>query len=85
MNPSLATFDERGAGGGPIGPVRPGEGESQMHDAECLRMAVFRIHETTKRIEVLADRVQDPALRRDLHAIRDRLLDEERALLSTKR
>jgi hypothetical protein len=56
-----------------------------MHEDECLQMAAFRIRETAKRIAVLADRTQDPALRRDLHALRERLLDEERALLSTKR
>ena len=39
----------------------------------------------SKRIATLADRAQDPALRRDLHAIRERLLNEEQALLSTKR
>jgi hypothetical protein len=56
-----------------------------MHNQECLRMAAFRIRETAKRIAMLAGRAQDPALRRDLHAIRERLLNEEPALLSTKR
>jgi hypothetical protein len=56
-----------------------------MHEDECLQMAAFRIRETAKRIAVLADRTQDPALRRELQALRERLLDEERALLSTKR
>ena len=83
MDPALATFNERDAGGGVSGPA--GEGESQMNKEECLHMAAFRIRETAKRIEVLADRTQDPALRRDLHALRERLLNEERALLSTKR
>ena len=78
MDPALAAFNERGAGGGAIDPVPPGEGESQMHDEECLRMAAFRIRETAKRIAMLADRAQDPALRRDLHALRERLLNEER-------
>jgi hypothetical protein len=85
MDPALATFNEQGAGGGPSGPVPAGEGESQRHNEECLEMAAFRIGETAKRIAVLADRTQDPALRRDLHALRERLLNEERALLSTKR
>ena len=85
MDPALATFNDRGAGGGPSGPVPAGEGESQMNNEECLRMAAFRIHETARRIAMLADRTQDPALRRDLHALRERLLDDERALLSTKR
>lgn len=85
MNPALADFNERGAGGGARSPVPPGEGESQMHNQECLRMAAFRIRETAKRIAMLAERAQDPALRRDLHAIRERLLNEEEALLSRKR
>jgi len=72
-------------GGGPSSDDPTGEGESQMHEDECLQMAAFRIRETAKRIAVLADRTQDPALRRELQALRERLLDEERALLSTKR
>ena len=85
MDPALATFNERGAGGGSRGPVPAGGGESQMDEEECLHMAAFRIRETAKRIAVLADRTQDPALRRDLLALRERLLNEERALLSTRR
>ena len=85
MDPALANFNERGGGGGPTSPVPPDEGESQMHNQECLRMAAFRIRETAKRIAMLADRAQDPALRRDLHALRDRFLNEEQALLSTQR
>jgi hypothetical protein len=48
-------------------------------------MAVFRIHETAKRIAMLADRTQDPALRCALHAIRERLANEEQALRTAKR
>ena len=47
-------------------------------------MAAFRIRDTANRIGVLADRAQDPALRRDLHALRERLLNEERALRSAE-
>jgi hypothetical protein len=85
MDPALANFNERGAGSGPISPVPPDEGESQMHNQECLRMAAFHIRETAKRIALMADRAQDPALRRDLLAISERLLHEEQALLSAKR
>ena len=85
MDPALAWFSERGAGGGSIRSAPPGEGESRMDTQECLRMAAFRIRETANRIAMLADRTQDPALRRDLQAVQERLLDEERALLATKR
>ena len=85
MDPALATFNEQGAGGGRSSPVPAGEGQSQRHYEETLEMAAFRISETAKRIAVLAERTQNPALRRDLHALHERLLNEERALLSTKR
>src|SRR4029453_14726905 len=39
MDPALADFNERGAGSGPISPLPPDDGESQMHNQECLRMA----------------------------------------------
>ena len=56
-----------------------------MGDQECLRMAAFRIHEAANRIAALADRARNPALRRDLLAIRGRLLNEEQGLLATPR
>jgi len=71
---------DAGAGSGPSG-----EDESQMGDQECLRMAVFRIQETANRIATLAHRARNPALRRDLLAIRERLLNEGRALVATLR
>lgn len=84
MSPAMARFDECGAGGGTSrGPVGADEGKAELHDEECLRMAAFRIRETAKRIAVLADRIQDPARRRDLRALHERLLNEERGLLST--
>ena len=79
MEPALAVLNERDADGGS---VRPEEGESQMGDQECVRMAAFRIHETANRIDTLAQRARNPALRRDLLAVRERLLNEERELLA---
>lgn len=57
-------------------------GESQIRDEERYRMAAFRIRETANRIATLANGAHDPALRRELLAVRERLLEEERALLA---
>ena len=84
MDPALATLSDRGAGGGSINPAPSDEGEAQ-HEEECLQMAAFRIHETANRIALLAERAKDPALRRALHALHKRLLNEEQALRSPKR
>ena len=81
MEPAFAVLNEQDSGGS--GPS--GEGESQMGDQECLRMAAFRIHEAANRIAALADRARNPALRRDLLTIRGRLLTEEQELLATPR
>ena len=80
MEPALAVLNDQDAGSG-----SGRSGESQMGDQECLRMAAFRIHETANRIAALADRARNPALRRDLLAIRGRLLNEEQGLLATPR
>lgn len=82
MEPALAAFNEGDAGSGS---GRPGGGESKIDDQECLRMAAFRINETANRIDTLAHRARNPVLRRDLLAIRERLVNEERELLATRR
>jgi hypothetical protein len=68
---------DKGSGSG-----RFGGAESQMDDQERLRMVAFRINETANRIGTLAQRAQNPALRHDLLAIRERLLNEGRELLA---
>jgi hypothetical protein len=69
------------AGAGPIG----AEAESQIRDEELYRMAAFRIRETANRIATLANSTQDEALRRELSAVCERLLNEERELLALTR
>jgi hypothetical protein len=57
-------------------------GESQIRDEERYRMAAFRIREAANRIATLANGAPDPALRRELLAVCERLLGEERTLLA---
>jgi len=45
-------------------------------------MAAFRIRESANRISVLGSGAENPNVRRELTAVYDRLLDEERALLA---
>lgn len=66
------------AGAGPIGT----KGESQIRDEELYRMAAFRIREAANRIATLANSAQDAALRQELSAACERLLNEERRLLA---
>jgi hypothetical protein len=82
MEAALAAVNEQDASSGS---GRPGGGESKMDDQECLRMAAFRINETANRIATLAQSAENPALRRGLLAIRERLLNEERELLAKRR
>jgi len=77
--------EERGApvtaGAGPMGT----EAETQIRDEELYRMAAFRIRETANRIATLANSAQDETLRRELSAVCERLLKEERELLALTR
>ncbi len=57
-------------------------GEPQIRDEELFRMAAFRIRETANRIATLANSAQDAQLRSELIAACDRLLEEERRLLT---
>jgi hypothetical protein len=57
-------------------------GESQIREEEVYRMAAFRIRETANRIATLANSARDEALRRELLLVCERLLAEERELLS---
>jgi hypothetical protein len=56
--------------------------ESQIRNEEIFRMAAFRIRETANRIATLANSARDPALRRELLVVCERLLEEERRLLA---
>jgi hypothetical protein len=56
--------------------------EAKIRDAEIYRMAAFRVRESANRIAVLGYGAEDPALRRELAAVCERLIDEERALLA---
>ena len=58
-----------------------GSGESKIRKEELFRMAAFRIRETANRIVTLANTAQDPALRKELLIICERLLEEELHLL----
>jgi hypothetical protein len=60
-------------------------GESKIRNEELYRMAAFRIRETANRIATLANSVRDEALRAELLAVCERLLSEERALLTRSR
>lgn len=75
--------DERGARDGPdLAGAVSGAAESQIRHEEIFRMAAFRIRETANRIATLARSVRDPALRRELSAVCERLLEEERTLVA---
>ena len=56
-------------------------GPARRLDSELRRMAAFRVHETANRIATLANSAQNEALRRELLAICQRLMHEERLLL----
>jgi len=71
---------ERGRGRRSAGNGDPVRGE-QMREQEICRMAAFRVRETANRIATLANSAGDAGLRRDLLAVCQRLLREERALL----
>jgi hypothetical protein len=53
----------------------------QRRDTELRRMAAFRVRETANRIATLANNAQNEDLRRELLAICQRLMKEERLLL----
>lgn len=77
--------DSSGAGGAPMdsGATSGGTaGESQIRDEEVYRMAAFRIRETANRVATLANSSQDDELRHTLLQVCERLLGEERDLLS---
>jgi hypothetical protein len=57
-------------------------GESQMVEEEVYRIAAFRIRETANRIATLANSARDEALRSTLRLVCERLLGEERELLT---
>jgi len=59
-----------------------GAGESQIREIEVYRMAAFRIRETANRIATLANSARDDGLRRELQRVYERLLSEERSLLT---
>jgi hypothetical protein len=61
--------------------ARMARSEAKIRDAEIYRMAAFRVRESANRIAVLGYGAEDPDLRRELAAVCERLLDEERALL----
>jgi hypothetical protein len=50
-------------------------------DEELRRMAAFRIREAANRVATLANNAQSETLRRELMAICETLLEEERGLL----
>jgi hypothetical protein len=62
--------------GGADGAVSP-----ERRDTELRRMAAFRVRETANRIATLANSAQSEDLRRELLAICQRLMKEERLLL----
>jgi len=62
-------------------PIGPGT-DPQARDSELYRMAAFRIREAANRIATLANASHDETLQRQLLAVCERLVDEERALLA---
>ena len=58
-----------------------GGASTQRRDTELRRMAAFRVRETANRIATLANNAQNEDLRRELLAICQRLMKEERLLL----
>lgn len=61
----------------------PVDRSTSAQDRELRRMAAFRVREAANRIAVLANNADTPGLREALHAICQRLLSEERALLGS--
>ena len=66
-------------------PATTTEPNEKIRDEELYRMAAFRIRETANRIATLANSVRDDTLRAELHSVCQRLLSEERALLTRGR
>ena len=62
--------------------IRMARSEAKIRDAELYRMAAFRIRESANRIVVLGNGAENPDVQRELTAVYERLLDEERALLA---
>ena len=79
----------KGEGGAPSREVPPpataSEPNEKIRDEELYRMAAFRIRETANRIATLANSVRDDTLRAELQSVCQRLLSEERALLTRSR
>jgi hypothetical protein len=82
----IASDEREARDGSDLAGAGSGAAESQIRQEELFRMAAFRIRETANRIETLAHTARDPALRRELLIVCERLLEEERGLLElTKR
>ncbi|HSP99909.1 MAG TPA: hypothetical protein VL049_22020 [Candidatus Dormibacteraeota bacterium] len=60
------------------------DASTQRRDTELRRMAAFRVRETANRIATLANSAQNEDLRRELLAICQRLMKEERLLLDAR-
>ncbi len=73
---------ERPAHAAADAPIRVARSEGRIRNAELYRMAAFRVRESANRISVLCNGAENPDVQRELTAVYERLLDEERALLA---